>query len=435
MGRKSRFNFPTPNSSVSNNSGYDLPKRHRDDPFRDSVNIVGKHSVLSRDSLASNFKDSENEEDCCCFSANSVTQLFVTSFVLFFLGVCGGIAAAALGSQRCCGAAWSNEDHVSLACSAIYRSCYDVTRSALGVGVTGGTMILIGFIIMGLACHCQHQKRQDKKYREKQLVIKEKEREARISRRERQEREIAKEERERERERDREEREREERKERDLLEMVKLKEEAKKLKKKNAEGLQHCSNYSAADRSPGPGGAIPQAAMPPHFAGLYGPPPGGYSIPVANHLRGGDLSSSNYGHPHGNFGGSSLNHNNNSSLVGHHGHVNEQISSMGQHPPQFGPPPGAIPVSHHHSPGPSHVSPGGPSPYHNTGLNTNFHSNLNSGPPRSAPPPGSAGVYHGSSISPRNYHHHGLASGRGISPRGPAIGQSGGMNQPGGERF
>ncbi|CAD7952662.1 unnamed protein product [Amoebophrya sp. A120] len=107
--------------------------------------------------------DDEEEDDCCCFAQNSTTQLFVTAFVLFFLAVCGGIAAAALGSQRCCGSAWTNEDHVSLACSAVYRSCYDVTRAALGVGMSAVSLMLIGFIMLGIACHCQHQRRMDKK--------------------------------------------------------------------------------------------------------------------------------------------------------------------------------------------------------------------------------------------------------------------------------
>ncbi|CAD7943015.1 unnamed protein product [Amoebophrya sp. A25] len=108
-------------------------------------------------------EDEDEEDDCCCFAQNSITQLFVTAFVMFFLAVCGGVAAAALGSQRCCGSAWSNEDHVSLACSAVYRSCYDVSRAALGVGMSAVALLLIGFIMLGIACHCQHQKRQDKK--------------------------------------------------------------------------------------------------------------------------------------------------------------------------------------------------------------------------------------------------------------------------------
>eukprot|EP00392_Amoebophrya_sp_AT5.2_P002090 g2095.t1 len=109
------------------------------------------------------YAEDEEEDDCCCFAQNSTTQLYVTAFVMFFLAVCGGIVAAALGSQRCCGSAWTNEDHVSLACSAVYRSCYDVTRAALGVGMSAVSLLLIGFIMLGIACHCGHQRRMDKK--------------------------------------------------------------------------------------------------------------------------------------------------------------------------------------------------------------------------------------------------------------------------------
>ena len=49
------------------------------------------------------------------------------------LAVMGGVAAAAVASQRCCGSAWDNKDAVSLTCSAVVRSCYDVTRAAIGV--------------------------------------------------------------------------------------------------------------------------------------------------------------------------------------------------------------------------------------------------------------------------------------------------------------
>ncbi len=41
--------------------------------------------------------EEEEEEEFCCFSQNSVTQLFITAFVLFFIAICGGIAATALG--------------------------------------------------------------------------------------------------------------------------------------------------------------------------------------------------------------------------------------------------------------------------------------------------------------------------------------------------
>ncbi len=108
MGRKSsRFQFSTP---LSLSSGGSHNYNDRFDDLRRATKGGGR--------LVQDLKE-DKDDDCCCFSADSITQLYVTSFVLFFLGVCGGITAAALGSQRCCGSAWSNEDHVSLACSAV----------------------------------------------------------------------------------------------------------------------------------------------------------------------------------------------------------------------------------------------------------------------------------------------------------------------------
>lgn len=85
--------------------------RHHDD---------SPNSSVSSSSEKKKKKNKDEDEDCCLCSGNVITQLYVMSFTMFFLGAVGGITAAALGSQRCCGSAWSNEDHVSLACSAVY---------------------------------------------------------------------------------------------------------------------------------------------------------------------------------------------------------------------------------------------------------------------------------------------------------------------------
>ena len=39
-----------------------------------------------------------------------------------------------------------------------------MTRGALGVGCAAGACLLIGLILLCIACHCQNQKRQDKKH-------------------------------------------------------------------------------------------------------------------------------------------------------------------------------------------------------------------------------------------------------------------------------
>lgn len=111
---------------------------------------------------------------CCCDMSDRSTQLYVACFVIFFISLILGIAAAAVASMRCCGSAWDNSSTVNLACSALYRSCYDVTKMSLAVGCAGLGCMLIGFVLMGVACHYQQNMRVDRRdeLRHRQMIIK-----------------------------------------------------------------------------------------------------------------------------------------------------------------------------------------------------------------------------------------------------------------------
>ncbi len=190
----------------------------------------------------------------------------------------------------------------------MYRSCYDVTRAALGVGISGATLLLIGFLVLGLACHCQHQKRQDKKHKLKNEMLQEREKYARQARKEKRERDECREERERERQLEKEERDRDDAREKELLELANLREEREELRAAKAASAV---GPPFAAYNPGSGfGPMGQPPMvmpvvapgPPH----HHPSPRRYPYPIhpasGGHAPHAPPAASHHSYPGGNNG-------------------------------------------------------------------------------------------------------------------------------------